>query len=145
MLTTRRGWFGMLGLLAVGSIGLAVDASASENLNGSLQALQGSWKSGAVEGQGLATWTFQGETLKVDMPGIGYLADVTVDDSVQPARIDCTITKGQAEVVGETIQGLVAVEGDRATLCVSIPGAPRPTSLDAADGVFRFELSRKAE
>lgn len=144
MRTTRRAWLGSSSLIVAGLVGVAAVVSAGETRTSVLQTLQGSWKSGAAEGQGLATWTFQGSTLQVEMPGIGYVADVEVDDSVQPARLDCTITKGQAEVVGETIFGLVAVEGERAVIAVSIPGSPRPASLDPAEGVFRFDLTRKA-
>ena len=55
-----------------------------------------------------------------------------IDTAATPWQIDITAIDGP--FAGKSAQGLVQVDGDRLTLCHTMPGQPRPSELHSAEG-----------
>lgn len=130
-------------LMSIAVLGCVAEQGLSDEVAPALKALQGAWKSGDPESQGLGSWIFEGDKVTVAMPAITYVADVKVQEGKTPTPIDFTIREGQAEAIGESVQGIVGFFEDRVLICVAAPGVERPASFEPRDGVFVFTLTRK--
>jgi uncharacterized protein (TIGR03067 family) len=110
-----------------------------------VKALQGKWSNDGADGLD-ATWTFTGDKLEANVNGNVYKAEVKADADAKPhSTLDVTITEspdGQGENrVGKAIYKL---DGDKLTICVSMPGQDRPTEFSTIDEVqYKFELKKK--
>jgi uncharacterized protein (TIGR03067 family) len=110
-----------------------------------VKALEGKWATDGAEGLD-ATWTFTGGKLEANVNGNVYKAEVKADADAKPhSTMDVTITEspdGQAENrVGKAIYKL---DGDKLTICVSMPGQDRPTEFSTIDEIqYKFELKKK--
>jgi uncharacterized protein (TIGR03067 family) len=109
----------------------------------SLKPLQGTWASG---GEGLdATWTFEGEKVKASVNGIEYTCKVKVDKEAKPfATLDFEITDGPDEAKGKTSKCIFKLDGEKLTLCVSVPGKDRPKDFAQVDDEsYLFDLKKE--
>src|SRR6185437_670782 len=108
------------------------------------KALKGTWV--AAEEDGIdSKWTFEGQTLKASVNGIDYTCKVKIDPKAKPhATADLTIDDGPEEAKGKTSQCLYKLDGDKLTLCVSLPGKDRPKEFEQAEGeAFLFKLKKE--
>jgi len=123
------------------AIALADDDKSSSD---ALKALKGTWV--AAEEDGIdSKWTFDGETLKASVNGIDYTCKVKIDPKAKPhTTVDLTINEGPEEAKGKTSQCLYKLDGDKLTLCVSLPGKDRPKEFEQTEGeAFLFKLKKE--
>jgi uncharacterized protein (TIGR03067 family) len=109
-----------------------------------LKALQGTWV--PVEDQGVdSKWTFEGETLKANVNGMDYTCKVKIDTSAKPhATLDFLIDEGPEEAKGKTSKCIYKLDGEKLTLCVSLPGKDRPKAFEQVeDEHYVFELKKE--
>jgi uncharacterized protein (TIGR03067 family) len=109
-----------------------------------LKSLKGTWV--AAEDDGIdSKWTFDGETLKASVNGIEYTCKIKLDPKAKPhATADFVIDEGPEEAKGQTAKCLYKIDGDKLTLCVSMPGQDRPKEFEQAEGeTFLFKLKKE--
>ncbi len=107
-----------------------------------LKPLQGTW---ASSGEGIdATWTFDGEKVKANVAGMEYTCKGKVDKDAKPATIDLVIEDGPEEAKGKTSKGIYKLDGEKLTICVSVPGKDRPKDFAQVDDeAYLFELTKE--
>lgn len=106
--------------------------------------MKGTWV--AAEDEGIdSKWTFDGEMLKASVNGIDYKCKIKLDPKAKPhATADFVIDDGPEEAKGQTAKCLYKIDGDKLTLCVSMPGKDRPKEFEQAEGeVFLFKLKKE--
>jgi uncharacterized protein (TIGR03067 family) len=134
---------------AIGS-GIALSAGADRAFGADekssaevLKAFQGTWVTAA---EGLdSKWTFEGETLKATVNGVDYTCKVKVDSNAKPhPTVDLAVDEGPEEAKGKTSKGIYKLDGEKLTLCVSVPGKDRPKEFaQAEDEAYLFELKKE--
>ena len=91
-------------------------------------------------------WTFEGETLKATVNGLDYTCKVKLDPKAKPATIDFIIDEGPEDAKGKTSKCIYKLDGEKLTLCVSLPGKDRPKEFEQTEGEsFLFELKKEKE
>jgi hypothetical protein len=114
--------------------------------------LAGSWTcaSATIDGTPLAAETAKVLTLTLTADrfktqrGEQVLFDstYTVDAAKEPKQIDMIGTEG--ELKGKPALGIYKLDGDRLTLCYTMPGSERPAKFESApkSGVYLIEWQR---
>jgi uncharacterized protein (TIGR03067 family) len=128
-----------MGLCGSGSGALADDKPQSELL----KPFQGTWVSA---GEGIdAKYTFEGEKLKATVNGNDYTCKVKIDTEAKPfATMDFEIEDGPDDAKGKTSKCIYKLDGEKFTLCVSVPGKDRPKDLaQVEDESYLFELKKE--
>jgi uncharacterized protein (TIGR03067 family) len=108
-----------------------------------LKAIKGTWTSDA---DGIdSKWTFDGETLKASVNGVDYTCKVKFDTEAKPhATIDLNIEDGPDEAKGKVSKAIYKLDGEKLTLCVSLPGKDRPKAFEQApDEAYLFDLKKQ--
>jgi len=108
-----------------------------------LKSIKGTWTSDA---DGIdSKWTFDGATLKASVNGADYTCKVKVDPEAKPhATIDLTIDEGPEDSKGKISKAIYKLDGEKLTLCVSLPGKDRPKAFEQSpDEAFLFELKKQ--
>jgi uncharacterized protein (TIGR03067 family) len=126
-------------LTGVTAQALADDKPQSEQL----KPFQGSW---ATDGDGLdAKWTFDGEKLKATVNGTDYTCKVKVDSEAKPnPTFDLTIEEGPEESKGKISKCIYKLEGEKLTVCVSVPGKERPKEFaQTEDESYLFAMKKQ--
>jgi uncharacterized protein (TIGR03067 family) len=129
--------------LGWGSPGALADDKADAEL---LKPFQGTW---ASTGEGIdATWRFEGEKITASVAGMEYTCKAKVDKMAKPhATIDLTIIDGPEEAKGKISKGIYKLDGEKLTLCVTVPGKEdRPKDFAQVDDeAYLFELKKEKE
>jgi uncharacterized protein (TIGR03067 family) len=118
---------------------LGDDKSQSELL----KPFQGTW---ATDGEGLdAKWTFEGEKVKATVNGTDYSCKVKIDTEAKPnPTLDLEIEDGPDEAKGKTSKAIYKLDGEKLTICVSVPGKDRPKEFaQAEDEAYLFNLKKQ--
>ncbi len=84
-------------------------------------------------------------SLKASVNGTDYTCKVKVDPEAKPhATIDLTIDDGPEEAKGKISKAIYKLDGEKLTLCVSVPGKDRPKAFEQApDEAYLFELKKQ--
>ena len=69
---------------------------------------------------------------------------VKVDTAANPATIDLFIEEGPEDSKGKTSKGLYKIDGEKLTICVSVPGKDRPKEfVQVEDEAYLFEMKKQ--
>jgi uncharacterized protein (TIGR03067 family) len=123
----------------------AASARGDEKTDAELfKPFQGTW---ASSGEGIdATWTFDGDKIKASVAGMEYTLKGKIDKDAKPhASIDFTVVDGPEEAKGKLSKGIFKLDGEKLTLCVSLPGKEdRPKDFAQVDDeAYLFELKKE--
>lgn len=105
--------------------------------------LKGTW---ASSGDGIdSTWTIDAEKIKATVAGMEYTCKWKINKDAKPfSTIDLMIEDGPEEAKGKTSKGIYKLDGEKLTLCVSVPGKDRPKEFaQAEDEAYLFELKKE--
>ncbi len=127
--------------VAVGAATAYTDEKTDSEL---LKPFQGTW---ASSGEGIdATWTFDGDKIKASVAGMEYTCKAKIDKDAKPhSSIDLTVLDGPEEAKGKISKGIYKIDGEKLTLCVSLPGKEdRPKDFAQVDDeAYLFELKKE--
>lgn len=127
-------------LMALALVSLSLNLATADE---SAKALEGTW----VGEEGISSeWTFKGDKLEANVNGNTYKAEFKVDAKAQPhATMDVTISESpDGDGKGRVGKAIYKLDGDKLTLCVSMPGNDRPGAFSNIDEVqYKFELKKK--
>ncbi len=116
-------------------------------LSGDLKRLQGTWVSTAENSQE-SRWVFEGKKANTTAAGRDYVCEVTLDPKATPhPTIDYLVIEGPDVSPGKTSRGIYKLEGDKLTICVTLPGAgARPAEFKAVEEeIHLFDLKRETQ
>jgi uncharacterized protein (TIGR03067 family) len=108
-----------------------------------LKSIKGTW---APDADGIdSKWTFDGDTLKASVNGADYTCKVKLDPEAKPhSTIDLTINEGPEDSKGKISKAIYKLDGEKLTLCVSLPGKDRPKEFEQTEGeAFLFKLKKE--
>jgi len=105
-----------------------------------LDQLQGRWvaQSAGDQSEGLE-WTVAGSTISAQTSGgQSYKGALKINDRVSPVQVDIQFSDcSDTSLNGQTMQGILKLEGKKVTFCFSDPGqGTRPTALDRSEGML---------
>jgi uncharacterized protein (TIGR03067 family) len=140
--------FTLLAVVALAALGLLVGATSQalgddKPQSELLKPFQGTW---ATDGDGIdAKWTFDGEKLKATVNGTDYTCKVKVDTEAKPnPTLDLAIEEGPEETKGKTSKCIYKLDGEKLTICLSIPGKDRPKEFaQVEDESYLFALKKQ--
>jgi uncharacterized protein (TIGR03067 family) len=105
---------------------------------------QGTWSS---SGEGIeAIWIFDGDKIKANVAGMEYTCKGKIDKDAKPhPTIDLTIVDGPEEAKGKMSRGIYKLDGEKLTLCVTVPGKEdRPKDFaQVNDEAYLFALKKE--
>jgi uncharacterized protein (TIGR03067 family) len=126
--------------LCIGSAPALADDKSQAEL---LKPLQGTWASGTdgIESK----WIFDGEKLKATVNGQDYTCKVKIDTEAKPHKtLDFVIDDGPEDSKGKTSKCIYKLDGEKLTLCVSLPGKDRPKDFAQVDDeAYLFDLKKQ--
>jgi uncharacterized protein (TIGR03067 family) len=145
---TSVGLCTLLAAVALAGLGLLVGATSQalgddKPQSELLKPFQGTW---ATDGDGIdAKWTFDGEKLKATVNGTDYTCKVKIDTEAKPnPTLDLAIEEGPEEAKGKTSKAIYKLDGEKLTLCVSIPGKERPKEFaQVEDESYLFSMKKQ--
>jgi uncharacterized protein (TIGR03067 family) len=145
---TFAGLSSLLAVVALFGLGLVVGVTSQAKGDDKpqselLKPLIGTW---ATDGEGIdAKWTFEGEKVKATVNGTDYSCKVKVDKAAKPnSTIDLDIEDGPEEAKGKTSKGIYKLDGEKLTLCVSLPGKERPKDFSQVeDESYLFAMKKQ--
>jgi uncharacterized protein (TIGR03067 family) len=119
-------------------------ADTKKGKSDSLKAFQGTWQTAENEGID-AKWTFEGTTLKATVNGVDYTCKVDLDAEAKPhPTMDLVIDEGPDDAKGKTSKAIYKLDGEKLTICVSMPGKDRPKDfMQVEDEAYLFELKKQ--
>jgi uncharacterized protein (TIGR03067 family) len=140
--------FTLLAVVALAALGLLVGATSQalgddKPQSELLKPFQGTW---ATDGDGIdAKWIFDGEKLKATVNGTDYTCKVKVDTEAKPnPTLDLAIEEGPEETKGKTSKAIYKLDGEKLTVCLSIPGKDRPKEFaQVEDESYLFALKKQ--
>ncbi len=147
-LRTSASLFPLLAVVALAGLGLLVSATSQalgddKSQSELLKPFQGTW---ATDGDGIdAKWTFDGEKVKATVNGTDYTCKVKVDTEAKPnPTFDLAIEEGPEEAKGKTSKAIYKLDGEKLTLCVSVPGKDRPKEFaQVEDESYLFAMKKQ--
>jgi uncharacterized protein (TIGR03067 family) len=145
---TSASLFTLLAVVALAGLGLLVGATSQalgddKPQSELLKPFQGTW---ATDGDGIdAKWTFDGEKVKATVNGTDYTCKVKVDTEAKPnPTLDLAIEEGPEEAKGKTSKAIYKLDGEKLTLCVSVPGKDRPKEFaQVEDESYLFSMKKQ--
>ena len=146
MRTTMRVLGIALATAIVTGPGVRGDEGKSD-LSGDLKRLQGTWVSASDDGQE-TRWVFEGKKANTTAAGRDYVCEVTLDPKATPhPTIDFLVIEGPDVSPGKTSRGIYKLEGDKLTICVTLPGdGTRPAEFKAVEEeIYLFDLKREKD
>lgn len=129
-------------LMALALVSLTLNLTYADD---AAKALEGTWATDGGDGIS-AEWTFKGDKLEANVNGNTYKAEFKADAKAQPhATLDVTITDSPDDNgKGRVGKAIYKLEGDKLTICVSMPGNDRPGAFSTIDEVqYKFDLKKK--
>lgn len=146
---TQRRFLTSLGLLAAGLLaaaagGFAATAADDKAKTDAVKSFQGGWVT--TENEGIeAKWEFEGETVKTMVSGMDYVSKLKVDPAAKPHKtLDLAIEAGPEDSKGKISKGIYKLEGEKLTICISIPGKDRPKDFEQVeDECYLFQLKKE--
>ncbi|KPL08832.1 hypothetical protein AMJ85_07735 [candidate division BRC1 bacterium SM23_51] len=122
-------------VLAVWTLGCAMLGITPKRV--SLQdQLQGKWAARLVDGDvDITAMSIEGDKISIDTSSGDYFkGTLKLNEQESPAHMDLTLTdSSMANLVGETGEGIVKVEGSKVTWCL---GEVRPMAFDTSEGLL---------
>ena len=139
-------------LLAVGCFLLATNAAQDDLAKKEISSLQGIWQSVSREEDGEAMPEEKVKANKLTIKDNKW----TFDDGIgQPGAVEVTVklnpSKKPKELAatpvldkeGKDFHGIYSIEGDTLKICVTEPGAKRPTEFKGGKGVVLIVFARQ--
>lgn len=120
---------------------LPEDKDRAQAIGAEYKRFEGTWRFASIlmGGQELpadllkaSRMVLKGDTFEVTDATATYRGTYAVDPLAQPRTIDIRFTEGPD--AGDHLQGIYQLEGDTYTVCLGLPGKPRPTEFASKAG-----------